>query len=230
MPPTARGKGPRGGKRSQSPVNDPEPPSLIIEPIAGLEETSEPIEGFTRYGETKAETDAGQCQATGQGLHEATVRQATYFWIQAVDTNGQKRTTGGDSFFCAIRGPSTVRARVLDNGDGTYLVVWKPSTSGMYAITISLFGISLPGVPFTVHASTNQPCHTKCEAKGDALHRAISRSTHSFDIYFRDKLGQVAHAADLDVFVEPVPPNSPRTRAGGGPSKEVCAGFTSLLP
>ncbi len=184
--------------------------------LGALEIATEPIPGFTRY-ET-SETDASKCVVSGQGLHEATVRQATYFWIQAYDTDGNKKTTGGDIFFCAIRGPATVRARVLDNADGTYLVVWKPSTSGLYAITISLFGISLPGVPFTAHASTNQPCHTKCEVRGNALYEAISRSTHSFDIYFRDRLGQVAHAVDLDVFVEQVPPNSPRTRAGAGPT------------
>ena len=47
--------------------------------------------------------------------------------------SGERQPRGGDSFFIAIRGPSQVRARVLDNDDGTYLVAWKPTVSGTYA-------------------------------------------------------------------------------------------------
>ena len=85
------------------------------------------------------------------------------------DGRGARQARGGDSFFVAIRGPSQVRARVLDNDDGSYLVVWKPTVSGAYTITISHFGITLPGVPFVVQASTNQPCASRCSAFGDAL-------------------------------------------------------------
>ena len=166
------------------------------------------------------ETDAGQCQVSGQGLKDATVRQATYFWIQAADATGAKRTSGGDSFFVAVRGPSAVRARVLDNGDGTYLVVWKPCTSGKYDITVSHFGVTLPGSPFTVIADQRQPYAPKCEVRGDALNWAVSRNTQSFEICFRDRMGQVAHAVDLDVFVEVVGPDSPRNRQGGITAKE----------
>ena len=216
---------PRGEKaaRNSKEQTPAAPPSTAPGAIGlgVLEIPTGPIPGFIPFETT--ETDASKCVLSGQGLHEATVRQATYFWIQAVDVDGKKKTSGGDIFFCAIRGPAAVRARVLDNADGTYLVVWKPSTSGQYSITISLFGISLPGVPFKANASTNQPCHTKCEVRGSALYQAISRSTHSFEIFFRDRLGQVAHAVDLDVFVEEVRPDSPRTRAGSINQKEVKA-------
>ena len=151
------------------------------------------------------ETDASKCTVSGEGLKCATCRTPTYFWITAHDAAGQQRACGGDTFFVAVRGPSAVRARVVDNGDGTYLAVWKPSTSGVYSITISLFGITLPGVPFQVVAATNQPCPSKCEVRGDALHRAVSRNTHAFEVLFKDRLGQVASAVELDVFVEQVP-------------------------
>jgi len=223
MPPSRAPRGEKAARNSKEQTTAAAPPSAAPGAIGlgVLEIPNGPIPGFTPFETT--ETDASKCVLSGQGLHEATVRQATYFWIQAVDMDGKKKTSGGDIFFCAIRGPAAVRARVLDNADGTYLVVWKPSTSGQYSITISLFGISLPGVPFKANASTNQPCHTKCEVRGSALYQAISRSTHSFEIFFRDRLGQVAHAVDLDVFVEEVRPDSPRTRAGSINQKEVKA-------
>ena len=107
-----------------------------------------------------------------------------------------------------------MRARILDNDDGTYLVVWRPTVSGVYAITISHFGITLPGVPFTVLSSTSQPCAAKCIAQGDALRVATSRVPQHFELLFKDRLGATAHATELDVFAEPLPPDSPRNRAG----------------
>lgn len=157
-------------------------------------------------------TDALQCRAYGSGLQEATVRQHAFFWIEAANVHGQKLAHGGDSFFVAIRGPSQVRARVIDNADGSYLCVWKPTVSGTYSIAISHFGSMLPGAPFTLQATTSLPCAARCAVRGDALHQATSRCSHSFEVMFRDRLGQTAHAVELDVFVEPVPTDSPRNR------------------
>ena len=219
--PAARGRGGRG-KRAAAPSAAPvEPVAPLNEPVdvPGYPGVAAPVEvapgdGIVEEEAPQIDTDASQCKLSGPGLSEATVRQASYFWIQACDAGGEKRVVGGDSFFVAVRGPSHARAKVLDNGDGTYLVVWKPSTSGSYAVTISLFGVTLPGVPFIVSATTNLPCPQKCEVRGEALHTAISRNTHSFEILFRDRHGQTAFAQELDVFVEPVTPNSPRGRGG----------------
>ena len=65
----------------------------------------------------EVQTEAKECRVYGGGLEEATVRQHAFFWIEAVDAKQRKRSSGGDSFFVAIRGPSVVRARVLDNGE-----------------------------------------------------------------------------------------------------------------
>ena len=158
-------------------------------------------------------THAEKCVLRGKGLHEATLRQASYFWIEACDQNGHKRTTGGDTFCVALRGPSQCRARVTDHLDGTYMVVWKPNVSGTYSISISLSGDLLPGAPFEVKATTTQPSASKCSVSGDALNFAVSRVSQTFEIMFRDRLGQTASAVDLDMFVEPIPPTSPRSRA-----------------
>lgn len=166
--------------------------SLFLE-VAPAEEgcgdNHEEIAGFKRFDQPK--TDASKCIVRGSGLQEATVRQASYFWVEAYDHKGRKRTSGGDTFFVAIRGPSQSRARVTDNLDGTYLVVWKPHVSGIYSVAVSLFGDLLPGAPFNVQAATTIPCATKCCVRGDALTQAVSRVTQNFDILFKDRLGQV---------------------------------------
>ena len=171
-------------------------------------------EGLLPEGISPYDTYPQKCQASGSGLEEATVRHLSYFSIEAVDVRGKLRSSGGDAFFVAIRGPSRTRAKVTDNFDGTYSVAWKPNVSGTYSIAISHSGVQLPGSPFTVHTQTCAPCASRCLVRGDALHKAISRATQAFEILFKDKAGQVARAVDLDIFVEPLPPGSPRSRAG----------------
>ena len=171
----------------------------------------------------RAETCAAHCRVRGDGVVEATVRNPTYFWIEAYDQDCCKRDGGGDTFFVAIRGPSQTRARVTDNLDGTYLVVWKPHVSGTYTIAVSLFGEQLEGSPFVVHSSTNNPVASKCIVRGDALNQAVSRQVQAFDVLFKDRLGQTARAVELDVFVEPQPTNSPRSVSRPGTQRVMAA-------
>ena len=170
----------------------------------------------------RAETCAAHCRVRGDGVVEATVRNPTYFWIEAYDQDCCKRDGGGDTFFVAIRGPSQTRARVTDNLDGTYLVVWKPHVSGTYTIAVSLFGEQLEGSPFVVHSSTNNPVASKCIVRGDALNQAVSRQVQAFDVLFKDRLGQTARAVELDVF-EPQPTNSPRSVSRPGTQRVMAA-------
>lgn len=144
------------------------------------------------------------CKAQGDGLHMATVRRAATFTIIACDEQGEKIGHGGDTFFVAIRGASRVRARVTDNEDGTYTVEYKPSVSGLYSISVSVFGLPLSGSPFAVSAITPAPDAENCELRGEALRKAVSRHPHQFEVRFRDSLGHAAVAEDLDVFVVPI--------------------------
>jgi hypothetical protein len=77
---------------------------------------------------------------------------------------------------------------------------------------VSHFGVSLPGSPFEVTVNTTLPCARHCIVRGNALSSVVSRNTNTFEVLFRDRLGQTAHAVDLDVFVEPVTPSSPRSK------------------
>jgi len=151
------------------------------------------------------DTAAVECRVTGRGLYEAAVRHTAEFYIEARDATGTRKTCGGDAFFVAIRGTTRVRARIIDNQDGTYKVDWRPPQSGTYSIAVSYFGNTLPGSPFTLTASTPLPYAPNCSVKGSALANAIARSTQSFQVSFKDKLGNTAQAVDLDVYVEPMP-------------------------
>lgn len=138
-----------------------------------------------------SDTAAVECRVLGKGLTEVAVRHTAEFTIEAHDATGAKRVTGGDAFFVAIRGASRVRARIFDNLDGTYKVEWKPPQSGTYSIAVSYFGIALPGSPFTLRATTPVPFPPNCVATGAALNHAVARATQTFQVQYKDKLGNV---------------------------------------
>ena len=152
------------------------------------------------------ETCAVECRASGRGLSEASTRQPAEFLIEAYDAAGRRQQQGGDAFFVTVRGVQKVRARVVDNGDGSYAVSWTPPQSGFYSIAVSCFGLSIPGSPFTVTATQPLPWAPNCVVSGEALSRAVARKTHSFEVSFKDRLGYTTHAVDLDVYVEAVAP------------------------
>ena len=104
------------------------------------------------------------------------MRQETSFSIEAFDAAGLRKGNGGDHFFVAIRGCGLrLRARVIDKDDGTYSVHFKPQSSGVYRIAISLYGEPLKGSPWRCVASAAVPCASRCVIKGDALERAASK-------------------------------------------------------
>lgn len=148
-------------------------------------------------------TVAAQSRVHGKGLSEATVRQQASFTIEAHDAYSQQRMSGGDPFFVMIRGCGVrVRSKVHDEGDGTYTVTFKTELSGRYAIVVSLIGESLPGSPFMCHAQTPTPVAGLCLVRGPALNTAVAREPQKFEVQFRDGMGSIAHAEELDVYVE----------------------------
>ena len=47
-----------------------------------------------------------------------------------------------------------VRPKILDNGDGTYVVTYTPADVGRYTITVKYGGQNVPGAPFSVQTSS----------------------------------------------------------------------------
>lgn len=127
------------------------------------------------------------------------------FEIVAHDQNGERRPVGGDPFCVSVRGAANVYAKVNDNGDGSYRVDYKPSTSGAYTIAITLHGVPMPGSPFALTVLVPRADASRCVVRGEALKTITARQASSFDIEFADAFGQIAQAEELDVFVEPRP-------------------------
>ena len=142
---------------------------------------------------------------------KVTVREPATFGIEALTEHGKRMAAGGESLFVSIRGVAQVRARIMDNEDGTYTVHWHAPQSGTYHVTISRFGVPIAGCPFTVVAATPEPSAAMSSVSGEGLYTAQSQKTHTFDVFFKDRLGAVTQAVDLDVFVEVAPQHSPRT-------------------
>lgn len=41
---------------------------------------------------------------------------------------------------------------ITDNNDGTFKVVWKPTTTGLYVVNVKVEGVHVPSSPFYVRA------------------------------------------------------------------------------
>jgi len=167
-----------------------------------------------------------ECKIRVHGDSKVATHHPAYFFIDAYDGTGTRMTEGGENYFVHIRGPARVRGRVRDNGDGTYEVIWTPPLSGWYQISVSCFGVSLPNTPFAMEATPPLPYHLHCVASGPGLTAAIARATQTFEVEFKDKLGNVTAAVDLDVFVDTMPLGSPRVVS----PRECFPGTAKALP
>lgn len=134
------------------------------------------------------------CRADGLGLHTGMARQVVSFLIEARDAAGTHQEHGGDPFVVAIRGPSPVHAKVVDNVDGTYRCEYKPAISGNYTIAVSLHGVPIDGSPFHTTVMRPRPDASKCKVSGDGLHEARAREPATIEVAFHDLFGQPTYA------------------------------------
>ena len=125
---------------------------------------------------------------------------------------------GGTPFFVAVRGSALVKARLTDNGDGTCLCEYRPSVSGNFSIAVSLHGVPLAGSPFPLQVLQPRPDPPQCLLHGEGLHEAVARERTEFFVEFVDKLGQVTHAEDIDVWVEQVDESEYQAATSGSSS------------
>lgn len=53
-----------------------------------------------------------------------------------------------------IKPPERASAQldIDDNGDGTFKIKWKPTTTGLYVINVKVEGVHVPSSPFYVRA------------------------------------------------------------------------------
>ena len=172
---------------------------ILSLPVAAAPVAAVPEEVQVQPSAPNASTGGVTFKLSGDGLHECTVREVARFVIEAVDASSgaRLREQTGLTFSARISGVMRARARVTDEGDGSYTVEWRPPCSGRFLIFVSHGGTALPGSPFTASAATPEPCPSKCTVRGDALIHAVSRAPQTFEVAFRDKVCH-AHPARQD--------------------------------
>eukprot|EP01123_Difflugia_compressa_P016275 TRINITY_DN999_c0_g1_i1.p1 TRINITY_DN999_c0_g1~~TRINITY_DN999_c0_g1_i1.p1 ORF type:complete len:746 (+),score=196.58 TRINITY_DN999_c0_g1_i1:57-2294(+) len=146
-------------------------------------------------------TDASQTIAYGPGLepNNYDTDEAT-FTIEARDKNGKPRDTGGDNFDIDIQGPTgPLDAKVVDNGDGTYAVSYKPQDAGAHDIAVTLDGVPIKGSTFHV------------DIKPGAFARNTFIKDYSFVVQTRDRHDKDLHEGGQEVAVEIKGPKGPVT-------------------
>ena len=149
-------------------------------------------------------------QFEGKGMRQASLGQIATFNIIALSEHGIRFEDGGDNFTVSIHFPGLgirVRPKVCDNNDGSYTVTWRPTATGKCTVRVSLDGDDLPGSPFSCVVSGYcgpTPTASQCTVHGDSLNEVVAHSPERFRITFRNALGQLAHASELDVWVQPI--------------------------
>ena len=177
---------------------------------------------------------ARHCIVHTESLAQAVMNQPVSFTIISCNEQSQRFEAGGDTFIVAIRfvglGVADVRAKIIDNEDGSYSVTFKPTCAGKCTVRVSLRDRTsgkdeeLVGSPYTcvvAGLSGPPPVASKCEVRGGALSAVEAQTLERFFVSFRDAFGKATHACDLDVWVQPVPV---------GLSLEECASSTGALP
>jgi hypothetical protein len=92
---------------------------------------------------------ADPAQSTATVPASGTVGVATSITVQAVDTNGDNMTIGGDTVVVSITGANTATPTVTDNADGTYSASYTPANKGTDSVAITLNGTAISGSPYT---------------------------------------------------------------------------------
>ena len=100
--------------------------------------------------------------AKGEGLVTGREHHGASFIVVVCDRFGQQRQLGGDRIDVRIAVPGNpqaeVVAKVTDNGDGRYKVLYNPWVQGDLTVSVLVAGKHIRGSPFQV---TILPNHTK---------------------------------------------------------------------
>lgn len=168
------------------------------------DQIDEDVTGFMRK---TLPTSPKDCVVSGPGIDTCIARNLTTFVIDAFDCEGIKQESvercDADNFVVIVRmvrGGNQVLSRVIPHGNGSYTVGFKPNLSGKYCITITLLDKPVADSPYYCVVAPPRPSAPKCIVQGGALLKALAREPQHFEVGFRDALGQVTHAEELDVY------------------------------
>eukprot|EP01132_Coremiostelium_polycephalum_P007890 gene7890-9709_t len=110
------------------------------------------VNGFPKTVTVKPAPSADNSFCKGKGLEKLFDNELAEFDIFAIDTDGNKRTDGGDPFDVKITVEgSDVEVKVEDKNDGTYHVIYEPLITGEYTVLVTLRGQPLKNMPVKVN-------------------------------------------------------------------------------
>ena len=155
-------------------------------------------------------TSPKHCLVYGPGIGTCIARELTTIVIESYDAEGTKQESdersSKDNFAVRVRmvsGGVQLLCRIVPHGNGSYTVGFKPILSGKYIVTITLRGEPVRDSPYYCTVAPPRPDVGQCLIQGNALTKALAREPHFFEVSFRDALGNLAHAEELDVYALP---------------------------
>ncbi|RHZ10616.1 hypothetical protein DYB31_002620, partial [Aphanomyces astaci] len=151
-------------------------------------------------------TDFPYTTATGDGLRSSTAGNVATFIIQSKDQRGNNKTVDGDVFDVQLTGTVGTTAKLTPFktpeylGQGQYLVSYKATVSGTYALSIQIggspiycgLGAALKCSPFTVVVTSGKTVPYTSTATGanppnmDSLVEMIAGQASNFTIQAKD--------------------------------------------
>jgi hypothetical protein len=129
-----------------------------------------------------------------------------------------------------------VRAKVVDNGDGSYECTWKGMVRGEYEVAVALKDDAIAGSPWKVVVRTGDAAAAKSTAEGSGLGGGFAGVPNSVLVEANDHYGNVVTNGGANVEAQlisvrgPTPPppppgrRAPRETGGHGADARVGRG------
>eukprot|EP01113_Clastostelium_recurvatum_P015306 TRINITY_DN184_c0_g1_i2.p1 TRINITY_DN184_c0_g1~~TRINITY_DN184_c0_g1_i2.p1 ORF type:complete len:757 (-),score=257.76 TRINITY_DN184_c0_g1_i2:127-2397(-) len=136
--------------------------------------------------------DPLKCIAFGPGLEHADIGYPAPFTIQARNAAGKDIKVGGENFEVKITPPpgsAPIAAQIVDNGNGTYGVVYQAKNPGKHIINVVLKGKNIANSPFTVNADRVPLDATNTRVYGPGIEKATTKELATFTIEARNQKG-----------------------------------------
>jgi len=130
------------------------------------------------------EGDPSKVVAYGPGLKGGLVGRPAEFTVNALEA-------GSGALALSIDGPAKVKMNCVEQDDGTYKVIYNPTVSGIYEISIRFAGQHIPGSAYKVHIAANEDeldaisvsgDASKCKSSGRGLHNATAGEASTFTV------------------------------------------------
>ena len=117
------------------------------------------------------------------------------FWTH--DGIGNPCVEGGAKITVASKSIDTkgtsIESKVTDNADGSYVVRWQSSSTGLFSSDIKLEGEPIGGSPIRVRMVSTVPELSKSELSGDGLKMGVAGSPSTIQVKLMDSFGNPAN-------------------------------------